>query len=323
VPLSTTDAFLYGQIALCLAGVHGKCAGEKSSRQGAGKLILESTAVTFVPNPETSLPGTDAAGADLAKSFASAIAQIAECYCPSRSPFFKRLRDLPSEVARSAGLLGEIHLVYQSAMHATRAAVYYLPHLDSPSMRKRKLQIFIDDDGLQGGDTHHYQFTRAFKNLGAKFLLTDEEFGESEQLCKHLDAETAEFVRLATTLYKRSLGAWCVVELMSDTWMRALAESLSAHFPAISDEPYFADCFSQGVEERHADESLAVTTMVLQGRPELFAETVEDAKLMAKALDGVWQRLDVVLRNAQQIRPAATSGRRSAKTSRKLALAAV
>ena len=52
-------------------------------------------------------------------------------------------------------------------MHATRAAVYYMPHLDNPAMRKRKLQIFIDDDGLPGGDTHHYQLTRAFQNIGA------------------------------------------------------------------------------------------------------------------------------------------------------------
>ena len=74
--------------------------------------------------------------------------------------------------------LGQILLVYQSAMHATRAAVYYLPHLDSPALRKRKLQIFIDDDGLPNGDTHHYQLTRAFLEIGAKCLLDEEEFGE-------------------------------------------------------------------------------------------------------------------------------------------------
>jgi hypothetical protein len=67
---------------------------------------------------------------------------------PSRMPFFRRVAGLPRAVAIDPKLLGQIHLVYQSAMHATRAAVYYLPHLDSPSLRKRKLRIFIDDDGL-------------------------------------------------------------------------------------------------------------------------------------------------------------------------------
>jgi hypothetical protein len=61
---------------------------------------------------------------------------------------------LPRPVATDPTLLGEIYLVYQAAMHATRAAVYYLPHLDSPALRKRKLRIFVDDDCLPGGDTH-------------------------------------------------------------------------------------------------------------------------------------------------------------------------
>src|SRR5437016_9204615 len=149
-------------------------------------------------------------------------------------------------------------------MHATRAAVYYLPHLDSPALRQRKLQIYIDDDGLAGGDTHHYQLSRAFRNLGAEILLDDEEFGAPEELCAYLDSETAHFVRLAQKLYSRSLGPWCAVEVMSDDWMRALAEGFAVHFPRIVDEPYFADCSSQHVEERHADEALTVTERVLK-----------------------------------------------------------
>ena len=207
-------------------------------------------------------------------------------------PFFKHLAALPHEIARNPVLLGQIHLVYQAAMHATRAAVYYLPHLDSPALRKRKLQIFVDDDGLPGGDTHHYQLTRAFRNIGAAVVLDDEEFGDPEELCQHLDPQTAQFVRLAQNLYSRSLGAWCVVEVMSDDWMRALAEALAQHFPQIVAEPYFHECFEHGVEERHADESMAVTQMILRARPELVAETLRDARLMARALDGVWNRLD-------------------------------
>jgi pyrroloquinoline quinone (PQQ) biosynthesis protein C len=214
-------------------------------------------------------------------------------------PFFERLAGLPHAVARDPALLGQIHLVYQSAMHATRAAVYYLPHLDSPALRKRKLQIFIDDDGLADGDTHHYQLTRAFRSIGAECLLDDEEFGELGELCHYLEAETADFVRLAPKLYSRSLGAWCAVEMLSADWMRALADALSVHFPHFRHEPYFEECFSQKVEERHAAEALEVTQIVLRARPELLDETLRDAQIIAEALDGVWAHLDRIVQDAE------------------------
>src|SRR5437870_10854742 len=128
--------------------------------------------------------------------FPLVIKALLEEHRPSRMPFFQHLAGLPYAVASDPALLGQIHLHYQSAMHATRAAVYYLPHLDSPSLRKRKLQILLDDDGLPGGDTHHYQLTRAFLSIGAKCLLDEEEFGEPGELCHYLEAETAQFVRL-------------------------------------------------------------------------------------------------------------------------------
>ena len=230
-----------------------------------------------------------------AAEFRASIAAIAAQHRPSRMPFFQHLASLPRGAARNPVMLGQIHLVYQAAMHATRAAVYYLPHLDSPALRKRKLQIFVDDDGLPGGDTHHYQLTRAFRSIGAEIQLGDEDFGDAETLCQRLDPQTAHFVRLAQQLYSRSLGAWCAVEVMSDDWLRALAAGLAKHFPQIVAEPYFAECFEQGVEERHAEESLTVTQMILEARPELVPETLRDARLMAKALDGVWERLDEIL----------------------------
>jgi pyrroloquinoline quinone (PQQ) biosynthesis protein C len=64
------------------------------------------------------------------------------------------------------------------------------------------------------------------------------------------------------------------------------------HFPWVVDEPYFAECFAQGVEERHAQESLTVTEMVLRARPQLMDQTLRDAATMAQALDGVWHYLD-------------------------------
>src|SRR5438132_967386 len=83
---------------------------------------------------------------------------------------------------------------------------------------------------------------------------------------RHLNTETAHFVRLAQKLYSRSLGPWCAVEVMSVDWMRALADGLSVHFPGFGHEPYFDDCFSHHVEERHAAESLAVTELILRRR---------------------------------------------------------
>jgi hypothetical protein len=225
----------------------------------------------------------------------AAIRALAEQHRPSRMPFFRNLAALDHAAASEPTFLGRIHLIYQAAMHATRAAVYYLPHLDSPALRKCKLRIFVDDDGLPGGDTHHYQLTRAFRNIGARFVLDDEAFGEPEGLCRHLDGETAQFVGLAKTLYSRSLGPWCAIEAMSDDWMRALAAALSVHFPQLASEPYFTECFSGMVEERHAEESLAVTQTVLRARPELLSGIMKDAKIMAEALDGVWTHLDRVV----------------------------
>jgi hypothetical protein len=248
--------------------------------------------------PDVSLRDQIEPASDAIDEFAIAIRAIAEQHRPSRMPFFQNLAALDYAIASNPSFLGQIHLIYQSAMHATRAAVYYLPYLDSPALRKRKLQILVDDDGLPGGDTHHYQLTRAFRNIGAKCVLGDEEFGDIEELCSHLDGETVEFVRLAQRLYSRSLGPWCAVEVMSVDWMHALADALSAHFPKLIQEPYFAECFSELVEERHAEESLSVTRTVLKARPALLSETLEDARLMAGALDRVWVHLDRIVQSA-------------------------
>jgi hypothetical protein len=237
-------------------------------------------------------------GLDAIEAFPGLINSMLEEHRPSRMPFFARLAAMPCSLAREPRFLGQVHLIYQSAMHATRAAVYYLPHLDSPALRKRKLQIFVDDDGLPGGDTHHYQLTRAFRNIGARCLLEDEEFGDPDELCHHLEAETAHFVHIARTLYSRSLGPWCAVETLSVDWMKALAEALSVHFPFFKDEPYFEECFSHMVEERHAAEAIEVTQTVLRACPQLLAPTLRDARTIANALDGVWMHLDRIVRCA-------------------------
>ncbi len=76
---------------------------------------------------------------------------IAATHRPAMIPFFMRLAGLPSKAALNPDLLGRIHLTYQAAMHATRAMVYFLPHLDSPELCQRKLQIYSADNGSAHG----------------------------------------------------------------------------------------------------------------------------------------------------------------------------
>jgi pyrroloquinoline quinone (PQQ) biosynthesis protein C len=229
------------------------------------------------------------------EEFPDKIKAIAAEHRPSRMPFFRSLKELPKSVATSPEILGQIYLVYQAAMHATRAAVYFMPHLNSPALRRRKLAIYVDDDGLPRGDTHHYQLARAFRSIGAALTIGDEDFGDTEDLCRRVDPTTAHFLRLTRALYSRSLGPWCSIEVMSDDWMRALADGLAVHHPKIQEEPYFAECFGGHVEERHAEEALEVTCMVLRERPHLIEDTLRDAKAIADALDGVWGQLDNII----------------------------
>jgi hypothetical protein len=200
--------------------------------------------------------------------FPEEIGAIAANHRPSRMPFFKRLAGLPNEVARDPALLGDIHLVYQSAMHAIGA-----PHRSALLL----------------------QSTRAFRNMGAKLVLDGEELADPEESYRRLDPRTAQSVRAMQTLYLRSLGARCVVEIMSEDWVRALADALSVHFPQIADEPYFAECFDDDFAARHAEEAIAMTQRQLSARPELVLATLRDARLMAGALDGVWHRLDEIV----------------------------
>jgi hypothetical protein len=68
--------------------------------------------------------------------------------------FFATLANAPREVVQNKGFLNEFYHRYQSAMHATRAAVYNAPYLNAPTLRQRKIDILADDDAI-GGISHH------------------------------------------------------------------------------------------------------------------------------------------------------------------------
>ncbi|MBW4563561.1 MAG: hypothetical protein KME32_20935 [Mojavia pulchra JT2-VF2] len=231
--------------------------------------------------------------------FQDVLDELYQKYLPSKHPFFSRLALFPPEKLRSPDLLGEIYLRYQAACHATRAMVYFVPYLDSPALRVRKLRIISDDDSLQGGDTHHYQLSRAFANMGAKFSIQDEEFGSLDELQKLLDPTTANFVSLVQKIYPQSLGPWCVIEMFAHDWMQALMNALAYSFPVIKQEPYFAECFEQGVEERHAQEAQELTSLILHNYPKLLTPTIAGAKMMATELDKFWSGLENLLQEHQ------------------------
>ncbi|BAY13562.1 hypothetical protein [Calothrix sp. NIES-2098] len=227
--------------------------------------------------------------------FQEVLDDIYDKYLPSKHSFFSRLALSPPEKLCSPDLLGQIYLRYQAACHATRVMVYFVPYLDSPALRVRKLRIISDDDSLQGGDTHHYQLSRAFANMGAKFIIQDEEFGSLDELQKILDPTTANFVSLVEKIYPQSLGPWCVIEMFAHDWMQALMNSLANCFPFIQQEQYFAECFEQGVEERHAEEAKELTNIILHNSPRLLEPTIAGAKMMAIELDKFWSGLEELL----------------------------
>jgi hypothetical protein len=233
--------------------------------------------------------------ADIAsvEAFRVNMRMIEATHRPASFPFFMRLAGLPSAAALNPELLGRIHLTYQAAMHATRAMVYFLPHLDSPELRQRKLEIYLDEDGSPRGLSRHYQLTAAFRNLGARLRLDDEKFGDLERLSAQLDSRTAEFVRTVRRLSARSLGPWCIVEMFADDWRSALMDALAVHAPAVCAEPYF-----QGTPSGEASTALELASLVLSQRPELLDQTVADAWAMARALDLIWDALDDVVTRA-------------------------
>lgn len=218
-------------------------------------------------------------------------------------PFFAHLASVDPAIMRDPSVLEELYRRYQAGMHATRVMVYMLPHLDTPALRTRKLQIYIDDDGLPGGDTHHAQLRRAFADMGAGLDASDDDrYGDLDLLANELDPSTARFVKTVKTLYTRSLGAWCVTENFSDDWLHAFADALAVHHPSVRDATYFAECFAEGVEERHGEESLNITEDILSARADLTADTFADAKVMADALRAFWVSLDEVLVEAERAR---------------------
>ena len=144
------------------------------------------------------------------------IERIALANKASEHPFSKRLPEADTGLMRNPDVLGELLRRYQAELHSTRAVAYALPMMDSPELRKRKLQILVDDVGLEGGDTHHYQLTHAFLSFGAKQKLDDEKFRNLDSIQDKVDPKLVCFIEAVKGIYAKSLAPWAVVEVMSD-----------------------------------------------------------------------------------------------------------
>ncbi len=75
--------------------------------------------------------------------FKSRLCDIANRHMPSSHTFFENFSSAPFNVVSDPDFLGDIYFYYQAAMHTTRVMVYFLPNLNYPNFRKRKLKIYI------------------------------------------------------------------------------------------------------------------------------------------------------------------------------------
>ena len=234
--------------------------------------------------------------ADIEAVFCERIASLRNEHLPSRHPFFAELANCPTERLLSPGILDELYRRYQAAMHASRSMGYFLPHLDVVSLRVRKLHILAEDDGIEGGDTHHYQLRRTWTTLlGRPPVYEDHEFGDLDSLKIAVDSSTASFISLVQEHYPRSLGPWVMVEGLAHNWIGALLNGLTPHFPRVGETAYFTENYFNGIELNHAKEAMEMTLLVLDRRPALLEETLAGAERMAEGLDALWSGLQAIL----------------------------
>ena len=218
----------------------------------------------------------------------------------SKQPFFERLKRAPTSVVRVEAFLEELYKRYQGAMHASRVMAYHMPHLDTIELRMIKFRVLADDDGAPGGDSHHYQLRRTWTEFldGRPPAMTDEDFGDLDELRARLDPATARWVALCQELYPRTLGPWVMVEGLAHDWIGALQDGLAPHFPGIEQSDYFRENYGSCVEVEHARESLDTTMRVLSKKPESTAETLEAAAKIGEGLHVLWEGMDGMLLEA-------------------------
>lgn len=215
---------------------------------------------------------------------------------PSNHSFFRNLETANTKLVRSNKFLEELYNRYQSAMHATRVMIYYLPYLDPIELRMIKARIISEDDNLPNGDSHHFQLRRTWAYmLQREPFIRDAEFGALSLLESRLDQNTSQFVKVIRICYPNSLGAWTVVEGLAHEWIGALSKGLTPHFPRIGESDYFRENYKSKIELQHAATAIKTTINIIEQYPSLVEETIRDANLCANALDYLWDGFDDLL----------------------------
>ena len=211
-------------------------------------------------------------------------------------PFFGQLaRAKIPKVSNSFGYWDDLYAHYQGAMHTSRVLAYYMPHLDSPDLRRVKLEILAEDDGLPEGDMHHLQLFRTWSRMLGRAPLVDERlFGSTSQL-KGAMPSLAAFIESCERNYTSNLGAWYAVENLAHHWIGDLMSALEPHFPGASETDYFVMNFHNEIEVHHAEVSRTTVMKVLTERPELTHQTLVGISETTSALRELWSSLSLRL----------------------------
>ena len=104
-----------------------------------------------------------------------------------------------------------------------------------------------------------------------------------------METPTGTFINVVEALYSQSLGPWCIVERLSNSWLFGLYRGLGC-----PSHPYFKG--TTAVEDRHANIAIDTTCLVLETRPLLADIFLYDAEMVARALTGVWDDMLAAVR---------------------------
>lgn len=224
---------------------------------------------------------------------------------PSQHSLWRTLANSPREVATNPGILREFYTRYQSAMHATRVSIYFMPYMDTPTQRQAKIKIILDDDTIDDTISHHLQLQQLFEQLGAAEVPDQERFGDLESLLRSVvtDPGTAAFCEMADRNYRAGLGGWTIFEVLSDDWISAMAAGFEPHYDRewLYKRQYFDEIATGHIEIEHMLQSLALTESLMHRRPDLIQEQICLAREMVAGIDSLWDSLERLITDPGQI----------------------
>lgn len=217
------------------------------------------------------------------------INELYQAHSPSKHPFFNALTNAPHHVINNEGWLTEFYTRYQSAMHCVRVSKYKIPYFNIPSLQQHK-ELIISNNTIQ-----HQNLEDMFERFGAK-IPSENKFGELVPLAKRLDNGTANFVLTVNKLYRRSVGAWFIADILLHNSLFSLGPALRVHFPFAYKEPYFDRVFGRDANPQCATGNIILMEKILFHNPHMEKVTINHAQIMAKEIDGLWHNLHCLVK---------------------------